>query len=121
MDTDDDPMVSTAEAAPVTSPDGFRVARLLEVAVRNADELLAHAKSEADQLMAATREQADQLLAAARTQAQQVRTDLEETRAQLQAEIARLEQLEHESRDRIRQYLTEVLAQIDKSPPAESS
>jgi cell division septum initiation protein DivIVA len=118
MDThDDDPMVSTAEAAHVTSAGGSRMARLLEVAARNADELLADAKADADQLVVAARERAEQLLTAARTEAQQVRADLEATRAQLQAEIARLQQLEHDHRDRIRRHLTELLAQIDVSPP----
>jgi cell division septum initiation protein DivIVA len=114
----------TTDADPDADPgsggtDGSRAAaRLLEVAAPNAEELLAEAKAEADQLTASAREEADQILTAARTEAQRVRANLEETRAQHNAEIARLQQIEQDHRDRMRRHLTDVLAQIEARPPA---
>jgi cell division septum initiation protein DivIVA len=124
MNTHDDPTITNPDDGPAAGPggtaaDGHRAAaQLLEVAARNADELLAEAKAEADQLKASAREEADQLLAAARTEAQRLRTDLEETRAQHNAEIARLQQIEQDHRDQMRHHLTDLLAQIEATPPA---
>jgi cell division septum initiation protein DivIVA len=117
---DYDPTVTNLDSAQATSPQerSSAVARLLEIAARNAEELLADAKADAEQLTAAAHEEADRLLTAARTEAQRVQADLEETRAQLNAEIARLQQVEHDHRGRLRQHLTDVLAQIEASPPA---
>lgn len=134
MTTPDDPTVpaeelprdiSTAGAGAMDSsaPDasdgqGSRgAARLLEVAARNADELLTEATAEAEQLVAAAREQADELMSGARADAQKVRAELEETRAELNADVARLRDLEHEQRDRMRSHLTDLLAQIDADRP----
>jgi cell division septum initiation protein DivIVA len=77
----------------------------LEVAALNADELLTEAKAEADRLVAA-----------ARAEAERLRADLEAKRAQHRAEIARLEQVEQEHRERVRRHLTDMLAQIDARP-----
>jgi cell division septum initiation protein DivIVA len=120
MNTHDDPTATTSDAGlGGIAADGSRAAaRLLEVAARNADELLAEAKAEANQLTASAREKADQLLTAARAEEQRVRADLEETRAQQNAEIARLQQIEQDHRDRMRRHLTDVLAQIEARPPA---
>jgi len=137
------------------------VARMFEIATRNADELLgearaeaasivAKAQSDADQLTASSQAQADQLrasasaeadrvLAAAHAEAERVHAELEQTRAEqnaelerhrttvlgdlaeqqgaLEAEVARLEQLEQDHRDRMRSYLTQQLAQIEPTTP----
>jgi len=119
MTTNDDSTVTTADLAPTTSAaDSSRAARLLEVAARNADELLADAKAEAQHLTASAREEADRLLTEAREEARRVRADLEETRAQHNAEIARLQQLERDHRERMRHHLTDLLAQIEAPPPS---
>jgi cell division septum initiation protein DivIVA len=120
MNMDDDQTVTTSDAGlGGVAADGSRAAaRLLEVAARNADELLAEATAEADQLTASARENADQLLTAARTETQRLRADLEETRAQHNAEIARLQQIEQNHRDRMRRHLTDMLAQIETRPTA---
>ena len=98
MDTHEDPTVTDTAAVFDNSPgDSSRAAaRLLEVAARNAEELLAEANAEAEQVKGSAREEADRLLAAARAEAQRVRADLEETRAQHSAEIARLQQVEQD-------------------------
>lgn len=120
MNNHDDQGFATWDAAQGTSAaNGSRAAaRLLEMAARNADELVAEAKAEADQLTAPAREEADQILTAARTEVQRVRADLEETRVQHNEEFARLQQAEHDHRDRIRRHLTDRLAQIEASPQA---
>ncbi len=43
--------------------------------------------------------------------------DLAEQKAALEAEVARLEQLEQDLRDRMRSYLTQQLAQIEPTTP----
>ncbi|WP_148046758.1 hypothetical protein [Nocardioides pocheonensis] len=136
-------------------------ARLLEIAARNADELLGEARAEAtaivaaaqsngDQLAESSRAQAeraiemanaeaDQLRAQAHAEAERVRTELEQTRAQqhaeleqnrtlaqaqvqelaeqravLESELARLRDIEKQVRDRVRRFLADQLAQIDR-------
>lgn len=123
----DDPRITTTDADPGGSPgvapsagagDSSRAAaRLLEVAARNAEELLVEAKAEAEQVTASAREEAEQLLRTARAEAQRVRDELEQTRDQYSAEVTRLEQLERDHRDRMRQHLTELLTQIEADPP----
>jgi cell division septum initiation protein DivIVA len=98
MTTNDEPTMTRADASGAA-------ARLLEVAARNADELLADAKAEAEGL-----------LAAARAEAQQVRAGLEEERARHSTEIARLKQLEQEHRERVRRHANDLLAQIEAPP-----
>jgi uncharacterized protein (DUF3084 family) len=48
-----------------------------------------------------------------------VLADLAERQAALEAEVARLEHLEREYRDRMRSYLTEQLAQIESTADLE--
>jgi len=43
--------------------------------------------------------------------------DLAEQQAALEAEVARLQQVEQDLRDRMRSYLTEQLAQIELTTP----
>ncbi len=44
--------------------------------------------------------------------------DLVEQRVALEAEVARLRRLERDHRDRMREYLTEQLAQIESNTPS---
>jgi len=57
-------------------------------------------------------------LADARAEAARVLGELAERQAAHEAEVARLEQLERDHRDRMRSYLTEQLAQIEPKPPS---
>jgi cell division septum initiation protein DivIVA len=100
------------------------VARLLEIATHNADELLeearaeaasilATAKADADQLRAVSEDQAEQLRVSASAEADRVLAAARAEQAALETEVARLQQLEQDHRDRMRSYLTEQLAQIE--------
>jgi cell division septum initiation protein DivIVA len=137
------------------------VARLLEIAAHNADELLGEARAEAasivakahsdadrltgvsqaeaDQLRSSARAEADRVLAAAQEEAERVHAELEQTRAAhnveldrhrrtvlgdlaeqqaaVEAEVARLQQLERDHRDRMRGYLTQQLEQLEEIEP----
>ena len=102
-------------------------ARLLEIAGRNAEELLSGATADAEATVATARAEADQVTAAARTEAERVRAEAEqhsttvlselaERRAALEAEIARLEQLESEHRAAMRTFFTEQLEHLEPTP-----
>ena len=134
----DAPADSPVLGAPgtLTPAQGSRAAvRLLEIATRDAEELvgearaeaasiLATAQADADQLTAATRAdatqvtssaraEADQLLAETHAAAERMLSEVGERQAALEAEVARLKELEREHRDLMRSYLTEQLAQLD--------
>ena len=120
MTAEQDSTVTGTDAGPAlsTADSSDAAARLLEIAARNADELLDGARAEADELKRVAREEADRLLTAARSEAQQLRDELEEERAHRSAEIARLQQLEEEHRERVRRQLKELLAQVEGDPPS---
>ena len=136
-----------ADSAPETTQlsNTGAVARLLELAARNADELLAESKAaaaqaEADQVTASARAEADQLLAEARTESERVHAELEKSRTDqiaelnrhrttvlsevkarqtaLESEVRRLEQLDADHRDRMRSYLTQQLEQLEPQADA---
>ncbi len=89
------------------------MARLLEVAAKNADDLLAEATAEADRVTQEAREEAERVVRKAREEADQLRKDLEKTRSSSTKEIARLRQLESDSRERIRAQFNEGLAALE--------
>ena len=93
-------------------------ARLLEIAARNADQLLNEAQAEADAMKASARDEADQLLSEARTEAERVRTELEQSRTRANDEIAKLWETEQAHRDRMREHLHEVLAKVEATSVA---
>jgi DivIVA domain-containing protein len=82
--------------APGAVPGSQAAARLLEIAGRNADELLSGATADAEATVATARAEAD--------------------RATLEAEIARLEQLESDHRAAMRTYFTEQLEHLEPTP-----
>jgi len=104
-------------------------ARLLEVATNNADELLAEARVEATAIVAAAHAEAERVRAELekaqaernaefdrqRTTVLADLADLAERQAALEAEVARLQELEHANRDQMRNYLTQQLAQIEEN------
>jgi DivIVA domain-containing protein len=109
--------------------------RLLELATRNADELVAEARSEAEQILAAartdaeqleneTRARTEQLDAEARNRAQQLDaeteakrrealSDIEREKGRLDNEVESLRTFEREYRSRLKAYFTEQLASLD--------
>jgi len=120
MTTNDGSTVTGSDVGPASDAanGSGAAARLLEIAARNADELLEEARAEADELTRAAREEADRLVTTARSEAQQLRADLEEERARRSAEIARLQQMEEDHRERVRRQLKDLLAQIEGPPPS---
>jgi cell division septum initiation protein DivIVA len=105
-------------------------ARLLEIATRNADELLDEARAEAASITAVAHADAERVRAELERMRREhndeldrhgatVLADLAERRAALEAEVARLEQLGQQSRARMRGYLTEQLAQLESTPGPE--
>lgn len=98
--------------------------RLLELATRNADELVVGAQEEAEEILAGARTQAEQVDTEARTRAQQLdeetetrRRDLigtiEDERTRLDGEVESLRTFEREYRSRLKTYFNEQLAALD--------
>jgi DivIVA domain-containing protein len=109
--------------------------RLLELATRNADELVAEARTEAEQILVAartdaeqleneTRARTEQLDAEARNRAQQLDadtearrrealSDIEREKGRLDNEVESLRSFEREYRTRLKTYFTEQLASLD--------
>ncbi len=98
--------------------------RLLELATKNADEVVAEAKEEAEQIVGAARTDAETLEQEARTRSQNLDTetetkrneligDMERERARLDSEVETLRAFEREYRSRLKSYFTEQLAALD--------
>jgi hypothetical protein len=102
--------VTTPAAATASSS---AAARLLEIAARNADQLLAEAEAEADEMRASARAEADEVLTEARTEAERVRSELEQSRIEANDEIAKLRETEQQHRDRMREHLHELMAKVE--------
>ena len=141
-----------AAAAAASSAETIRVetvpeasnaaARLLEIATRNADELVAEAKDEADRIVgeartkaerldAESKGRADRLEADARRRAemldgetaerrQQMFGELEQERDKLKAEVENLRSFEREYRARLRSYFTQQLEALEVSAESPS-
>lgn len=87
--------------------------RLLELAARSADQLLAAARADAERMKAVARAEADQILASARNEAERMLVALEESRARIREDVARLRQARSARREQIREHLPTWLADID--------
>ena len=112
-------------------------ARLLEIATRNADELVADAKDQADKIIGEARTKserleseskvkADRMESDARTRSQmldsetaerrqQLFGDLEKEKEKLNAEVENLRSFEREYRSRLKSYFQQQLAALDGS------
>ncbi len=121
-------VVTAAEASSAAT-------RLLELATRNADEVVAEAREEAEQILGSARSQAeqlesetqsrtDQLEQEARTRAQNLDTETEEKRRELLGEmeqertrlggeIENLRAFEREYRSRLKSYFSQQLQALD--------
>ena len=117
-------------------------ARLLEIATRNADELVGEAKEQADKIVGEARtkaerleteskEKADRMESDARTRSQmldseteerrrQLFGDLEKDREKLNAEVENLRSFEREYRSRLKSYFEQQLAALDGNGEAGS-
>jgi hypothetical protein len=108
------------EAAEVTEVDRAAdesttgsMARLLELAASNADELMAEAHAEAEELTASARDEADRLLAEARLEAEQVRADSARERQQAEDEIADLRRTGADHLTLMRDHLQGLLDKVE--------
>ena len=88
-------------------------ANLLEMAARDADAWRAEARTEADEVLAGAKAEAETILRESRAEAEKVRAELETETKEHQAEVQRLQQLEAESRDRLRGQLRDMLEKLD--------
>ncbi len=110
-------------------------ARLLEIATRNADEVVADAKDQADRILAEARTKAERVDVESKTKADQVEADararadkldsetsnkrnqlfgdLERDRDKLAGEVEHLRSFEREYRSRLKNYFTSQLAQLE--------
>jgi cell division septum initiation protein DivIVA len=114
MSSDDDTSVAPDATQPVPgeSPTAG-AARLLEVAARNAEQLVGEAQAEADRLRAEAKTEAEQILSAARGEAERIRAESEQSRDQANREIAGLRETEREHRERMQAHLQEMLAKVE--------
>ena len=112
-------------------------ARLLEIATRNADELVAEAKNEADRIIGEARTKAERLDSEAKGRADRLEADarrraemldgetserrqqmfgeLEKERDKLKGEVENLRSFEREYRARLRSYFTQQLEALEVS------
>jgi len=142
------PVAEEAPAAPAAAPKetikvttvadaSSAAARLLEIATRNAGELVGEAKDEADKIVgeartkaerldAESKDKADRMEADARTRSQmldsetaerrqQLFGDLERDRDKLNGEVENLRSFEREYRSRLKSYFEQQLAALDGS------
>ena len=108
---------TTAEASAAAT-------RLLELAGRNADQLVSEAKEEADHIIGTARTEADRLSDEARTRAEEldaetnhrretVFADIEREKVELDHEVANLRTFEREYRAELRSYFEDQLAALE--------
>jgi DivIVA domain-containing protein len=112
--------------------------RLLELATRNADELVADAQSQAEQILAVARTDAERLQAQSQAEAERLDAEararaeqldaetearrrealgeLEREKLRLDGEVTNLRSFEREYRGRLKSYFTEQLAALEQSP-----
>jgi DivIVA domain-containing protein len=118
-------------------------AKLLEIATRNADELVTEAKDEADRIVGAARAKAERLEAEIKTKSDRLESDartraamldsetearrkeifgnLEKEKDQLNSEIEGLRSFEREYRSRLKSYFSQQLEALDGNAAAASN
>ena len=109
-DVDDELWRAACRSATVVFPDGtFETGNCSF----SADAWRAEARSEADEVLAGAKAEAETILRESRAEAEKVRAELETETKEHQAEVQRLQQLEAESRDRLRGQLRDMLEKLD--------
>ncbi len=117
------PAPLAAPVAPVAAPEEIRVtnvaeassaaARLLEIAGRNADEVVNEAKAHADQILGEARTRSQMLDSETSERRSQLMGDLEKEKVRLNGEIETLRTFEREYRSRLKSYFSQQLAALD--------
>jgi hypothetical protein len=90
-----------------------QAARLIELAARNAEELLKDARAEAERVRAEARTDAVAVMATARYEAERIRVTVDEARRRIEADLARIKDAAQDQRTLLRLSLHSVLAQIE--------
>lgn len=121
-----EPVADVEPAAPITtiSQASGAAARLLELATRNADEVVADAHSQSETILAEARTNVDRMEADARARAQELDAetaerrrqlfgDLEKDRDRLARDVEQLSAFEREYRSRLKKYFSSQLAQLE--------
>lgn len=144
MSSFDQPSGETA--TPMNDHDGDsrqNPSRILEVAARTADQLVADARTEAESLVTTAQATAQQIGEASRDEAARMADELSRTRAEqtaeleseratalgqlaeekanLESQIAALREMEADQRDQVRRLLTEHLARLDSGGSGSSA
>jgi len=88
-------------------------ARMLEVAAVTADRLVADAEKEAESVLATAQAAADEIAEAGRNENARVLGRLADEKAELEAQIATLREMESEQRRQMRSHLNEHLELLD--------
>ena len=101
------------EAAAAVAAGRDEAASTVATARQEAAELVRAAREEADRLVTAAREQAEQTVNDARVEAYRVREQTTEVRKKHDADVARLQQLASEHREKMRHHLTAMLDQVE--------
>jgi vacuolar-type H+-ATPase subunit H len=91
------------------------MARLLELAAQNADQLESEARAEAEETVSAARAEAERLLAEARSEADRVRSESQEQQSQGEQEIERLRRTAEEHREAMRSHVEELMAKVESA------
>jgi DivIVA domain-containing protein len=89
------------------------VARMLEIAGRNADELLAEARSQAETIVSEATSRAEKLDAETEERRSRIVADLERDHRALQSEVEDLRTFEREYRAQLRNYFQQQLDALD--------
>ena len=104
--SDAEPTVEPIDEAPDAAVTASRSAtRLLEMAAREAEALVAEAREEAERLVGRAQVEAEQLTWASMIEAQEREEALQARLGEVDAEVNRLVELGHSSRDRARRLL----------------
>ena len=136
------PVAAPAETIKVTTVGeaSSAAARLLEIAARNADELVADAKNQADKVLGEARTKSERLESESKAKADRLDSDarsrsqmldaetaerrqqqfgeLEKEKARLNAEVETLRSFEREYRSRLKGYFTQQLEALEGSGEA---
>jgi DivIVA domain-containing protein len=131
-----EPVKPTEQIKVVTAAEASSAAtRLLELATRNADDLVAEARAEAEQIRTDAQAEAERLQTETRTRTekldedarsraqnldtetearrQELLSDIEKEKSRLDAEVENLRAFEREYRSRLKSYFSEQLAALD--------
>jgi DivIVA domain-containing protein len=113
------------ERPPVETEDPVRTssqaaARLLEIATRDAEELVSSARAQAGEMLTEARQEGEKLVAVAHDEAARQRAQGDRRRVEAEARVAELTALEHSYRDALASMLASHVEALEGPPLSES-